>query len=121
MSIDLYSNSFNYLSVVHSDQLVVTTTMPSQCLHRWDLFTGEVANDWTISSDHGKYSHFTSNLDTHARTHALTHTTYDLIKPYFLISIGFTHYNIQGNSTTLALYGGEEDQGNLYIYKLDGT
>ena len=50
-----------------------------------------------------------------------THTTYYLIKPYFLISIGFTDYNIQSNSTTLALYGGEEDQGNLYIYKLDGT
>ena len=37
------------------------------------------------------------------------------------IFIGSTEYSIQSNSTMLALYGGEEDQGNLYIYKLDGT
>ena len=57
VSIDPYSDSFNYQSVVHNNQIVVAATTPSQwLLHSWDQFTGEVTDAWTISSsDHGKY------------------------------------------------------------------
>lgn len=39
----------------------------------------------------------------------------------FIILIDSTELHIQSNSTMLALYGGEEDRGDLYTYELDRT
>ena len=45
------SDSFNYLSAIHNDQLVVAVTdTHSQTLHSWNQFTDIFTNAWTISS-----------------------------------------------------------------------